>query len=572
MLRSPIIVTVGHSDHGKTSLLDRIRGTAVTKQEPGALTQHTGASYVPLSVIEKFSGKQLQKFDIKLEVPGLLFIDTPGHKAFIGMRRRGGAVSDLAILVVDITEGFQEQTDESLSILREFKTPFVVAATKIDKLKGWRQIANASFIDSFAQQRDDVKEDVENFVYKLVNQLAERGLNAEQFDRIENFTKQIAIVPISSVSGEGVSDLLMVLSGLAQQFLKDRLTISNIARGSVLEVKDVKGLGTTIDVILYDGKIGKGWFAVIGGNEIIATKIKALLRPRNLQELRIEKQFEAVNEVSAAAGIKISAPDLEKIVAGSPIIFVQKENEIEKAKEMVKTELSELQFEKSQDGVGIKADTLGSLEAMIKILQENDVPIRFAEVGTVNKQDVVETQNVNDRFRKVVLAFNVKVPEEIETLAKDLKIKIFRNEIIYQLIEEYKTWVEKERERELEEKLQLVTRPCELKILKGTVFRQSNPAVFGVEILRGVLKPGAALQRGQKTVDRVKEIQKESKSIMEAKKGDRVAISLENVTVGRQVKEGDTLSVVITDNMKKILKEVWSKLGEDEKEMLPNLF
>lgn len=572
MLRSPIIVTVGHSDHGKTSLLDRIRGTAVTKQEPGALTQHTGASYVPLSVVEKFSGKLLQKFGIKLEVPGLLFIDTPGHKAFIGMRRRGGAVSDLAILVVDITEGFQEQTDESLNILREFKTPFVVAATKIDKLKGWRQIADAPFAESFAQQRDDVKGDLENFSYRLVNQLAERGLNAERFDRIENFSKQIAIVPLSSVSGEGISDLLMVLSGLAQQFLKDRLTISNVARGSVLEVKDVKGLGTTIDVILYDGKIQKGSFAVIGGNEIISTKIKALLRPRNLQELRVEKQFESVNEVSAAAGIKISAPNLEKVVAGSPIVFVQKENEIEKAKELVKTELSELKFKKSQDGVGIKADTLGSLEAMIKILQEGEIPIRFAEVGTVNKQDVVESRNVNDRYRKVVLAFNVKVPEEIETLAKDLNIKIFRNEIIYQLVEEYKSWVEKERERELQEKLLLVTHPCELKILKGTVFRQSNPAVFGVEILRGVLKPGAALQRGKKSIDKVKEIQKEGKSIVEARKGDRVAISLENVTVGRQVKEGDVLSVVITDSMKKLLKEVWSKLSDDEKEMLPNLF
>lgn len=568
MLRSPIIVTVGHSDHGKTSLLDKIRGTAVTKQEPGELTQHTGASYVPLAVVEKISGKLLEKFKIRLQVPGLLFIDTPGHKAFVGMRRRGGSVSDLAILVIDAFEGFQEQTDESLNVLREFKTPFVVAATKIDKIRGWKPNPGESFLDSFGQQRGDVKDDLEKFIYKIVSQLSERGINAERFDRVENFAKQVAVVPVSSLTGEGIPDLLMVLSGLSQQFLQDRLKISDVARGSVLEVKDLRGLGTTIDVILYDGTAHKGDYAIVGGKEIITTKIKALLRPRYLQELRTEKQFETVDEVSAAAGIKISAPNLENVVAGSPLVFVQNANEIEKAKTLVKRELSELKFEKVQDGVVIKADTLGSLEALIKILQEEKIPIRFAEVGTVNKQDAVETQNVKDKYRKIILAFNVKVPEEIEILAKDLNVKIFQNQVIYRLFDEYKAWVQKEMERELLEKLQRVTRPCELKILKGTVFRQSNPAIFGVEILRGTLKPAVTMKMGNKIIDKVKEIQKEGRTISEAKKGEKIAISMQNVTVGRQVKEGDVLTAVLSAEDKKILKEIWEKLSADERELL----
>lgn len=567
-IRSPIIVVVGHSDHGKTTLLDKIRGTTVTRMEPGQLTQHTGASYVPLDVIQKISGKLLEKFKIKLEIPGLLFIDTPGHKAFLGMRKRGGSVSDLAILVVDITEGFQEQTDESLNVLKEFKTPFVVAATKLDKLRGWYPNPEITFLESFAKQRDDIKADLENAVYKIVSQLSERGFDSERFDRIDNFAKQIAVVPVSSVTGEGIPDILMVLAGLAQQFLKEKLEVSKRARGSVLEVKEVRGLGLTIDVILYDGTARKGDYIVIGGGQPIVTKVKALLEPRRLQELRTEKQFEAVDEISAAAGIKISALNLEGVIAGSPIVFVGKESEIERAKKEVQREIEEVQFSKKLDGVILKADTLGSLEAMIKILNEEGIPIKKAEAGLVAKQDMLEAQNVKEKLRRAILAFNIGVPEETKSLAKDLGIKIFSNEIIYRLVEEYKEWVAEERSQELREKELRVTHPCEIRVLKGTVFRQSKPAVFGVEVLRGTLKPGVLMARDGKRIDRVKGIEKEGKSIAEAKKSDKVAVSMENVTVGRQVNEGDILMAVIPESDMKILREIFDKLSEDEKELL----
>ncbi|HKZ45260.1 MAG TPA: translation initiation factor IF-2, partial [archaeon] len=311
MIRSPIIVCVGHVDHGKTTLLDKIRGTTVTKLEPGELSQHVGASYIPVGVVKNFCGELLSKMKIELNIPGLLLLDTPGHAAFITLRKRGGAISDIAILVVDITEGFQEQTDESLKILKEFKTPFVVAATKVDKVSGWYPYNNECFLESSSKQREETRDEVEKKLYNIVSQLAERGFDSERFDRIEDFKKQIAIVPVSGISGEGIAELLVVLSGLAQQFLKDRLELSNVAKGTVLEVKDVVGFGTTIDVILYDGWISKNDYLVIGGKSPIVTKIKALLRPRPLQELRVEKQFESVDKVYAASGIKIAASDLE---------------------------------------------------------------------------------------------------------------------------------------------------------------------------------------------------------------------------------------------------------------------
>jgi translation initiation factor 5B len=568
-IRSPIITVVGHIDHGKTTLLDKIRGTYVTRLEPGEISQHVGASHVPIETVKKICGALLQKLKIKITIPGLLFVDTPGHAAFVTLRKRGGAVSDLAILVVDVNEGFKEQTDESLAVLKEFKTPFLIAATKIDKIFGWHSYPDLCFADSLEKQREDVKNEVEKKVYRLVTQLAERGFDSERFDRIKDFKKQIAVVPCSGISGEGIAELLMVLTGLAQQFLKGRLEVSETAQGTVLEVKKIRGFGLTIDVILYNGSIKRGDYLVVGGKKPIITKIKALLRPRPLQELRVEKRFESIGKVSAAAGIKISAPNLEGIIAGSPIVFVKTEKEVEEAKKLIQKEVEEVQFTKEIDGIVLKADTLGSLEAMIRLLKEEGIPIKKAEVGNVTKEDIVGLQNVKDDLRKVVLAFNVKPLEDAKSLAKDLKIKIFPNKVIYKLIEEYKEWCLEKKEREIQRKFEEVSHPVKIKFLKGFIFRASHPAIFGVEVLAGLLRPGVLMKRSDgKTIGKVKELQKEGKTIKEAKKGDRIAVSIEDVTVGRQVKEGDILISAISEKDMKILREIWDRLSEDERALL----
>jgi len=558
-------------DHGKTLLLDAIRGTNVQVGEAGGITQHVGASYVPIETIKKLCGPLLEKLKIEIEIPGLLFVDTPGHEAFVTLRRRGGSVADLAILVIDVNEGFQPQTDESLAFLREFHTPFLVAATKVDLIPGWFAYPQACFTESFGKQSENVQAEVEKKVYNIVTQLAERGYDAERFDRITDFTKHVAVVPCSGKTGEGVAELLMILAGLAQQFLKDRLQLSERCRGTVLEVKELRGLGTTIDVILYDGIIRKGDYLIIGGRQPIVTKVKALLRPRPLRELRVEKQFETVDEVNAAAGIKIAAQGLESVVAGSPIAAVRSREEIEAAKQAVQKEVEEVEFVKDVDGIIVKADTLGSLEALIKMLGEEGIPIRKAEVGHVTKQDVIEVQNVQDDLKRVILAFNVSSLAEADALAEDLRVKIFHSDIVYKLIEEYKEWQLQEKERKLQEKLKRATRPVKVKLLKGCVFRVSKPCIVGVEVT-GYLKPGVRLKRMDgKVVGKVKEIQKEGKSIKSASSGDKVAISMDEPIAGRQIKEGDVLVAVLTENDRKILKEVYDKLTEDEKRLLEEL-
>ncbi len=573
MIRQPIVAVLGHVDHGKTTILDSIRGSAVQKGEAAGITQHIGASFIPIDTIKGFCGDLLKKLKIDVKIPGLLFVDTPGHEAFTTLRRRGGSVADLAVLVVDINKGFQPQTDESLEYLKKFKTPFVIAANKIDLIPGWFPKPKSCFIDTVKEQGYDVSGDLEDKLYTLVGQLSERGFESERFDRVEDFKKQVAIVPCSGKTGEGIPELLMVLGGLSQQFLKERLEVTNQAKGSVLEVKEVKGLGTTIDAIVYDGTIHVGDHLIIGGKEPVVTKIKALLRPPPLKELRVEKRFEYIKEVSAAAGVKISAPGLEDVIAGSPIICVCHEHQIEEAKQKIQKEVEEVEFSLNVDGVVAKADTLGSLEALIKMLKDNDIPIRKAGIGPVIKQDVVEADTVQEEERRVIIGFNVKILNDAEELTRDLKIKTFFNNIIYQLIEDYQKWYKDSKERKKQSKLEKLIRPCKFRILRGLVFRNRSPAVFGVEILAGVLKTETPMkvEKSGKDVGRVNQIQKEGKNIPEAKTGDKVAVSMEEPTIGRQINEADVLVSVITRGNVQGLKEVWDKLQDDEKLLLKEL-
>jgi len=567
-IRQPIVAVLGHVDHGKTLLLDSIRRTRVQSGEAGGITQHIGASFIPIDTVNHICGPLMKKLKTDITIPGLLFIDTPGHEAFVTLRKRGGSAADIAVLVVDINTGFQPQTDESLNFLREFKTPFIVAATKSDRLSGWFPHENECILDSLKKQRDDVKGELDKKVYELIAQLSTRGYEAERFDRIEDFTKQIAVVPCSGMTGEGVPELLMMLTGLAQQFLKDKLSISEKGKGVVLEVKDVRGLGTTIDAIIYDGSVHKGDYIIIGGKEPKVTKIKALLRPKPLKELRVEKQFDSIDEVHAASGIKIAAPDLEDVIAGSPIISVCHEADIEAAKNEVQKDVEEVEFEKGIDGIIVKADTLGGLEAMIKMLKDEAIPVRKAEVGHVTKQDVIEAQNVKDELKKVIFAFNVKTLVEAEEQANNLKIKIFHNKIIYQIFEDYKEWTYQRKERELNEKLERAVRPVKMKII--AIFRASNPCIVGVEVMSGFLKKGVKLkkEKGEKPLGEVKEVQKENNNIDSAETGDRVAIKITDVTAGRHIFKNDVLVSHLTKNNRTLLNEIFEKLTVDEKELL----
>ncbi|MFH1237395.1 MAG: translation initiation factor IF-2 [Candidatus Aenigmatarchaeota archaeon] len=568
-IRQPIISVLGHVDSGKTTLLDRIRGSTVASGEAGGITQHIGASEVPITKIMGVCGGLAQKMNVDVKIPGLLFIDTPGHEAFTTLRRRGGSIADLAILIIDVNEGLQKQTEESLTFLKEFKTPFVVAATKIDRILGWRSEENACFLKGYAAQDARAQDELEEKIYRIVGQLAERSIKSERFDRVEDFSKQVCIVPVSSLTGEGIPDLLMLLTGLAQKYLEKRLEITEgIGKGTILEVKEYRGLGATIDVILYDGCVSRGDILVIGGRDVIVTKVKAMLKPEPLKEMRVERVFQPIDSATAACGVKISSPDLTGVIAGSPVRFVKSEKDVEAATMDIAKEIEEVEIETENDGVIIKADTLGSLEGLIKVLKDNDIPIRKAKVGNVLKGDVMESSSMK---KPVVFAFNVEIVPDADEAAKKAGVEVFKSNIIYRLIEGYQKW-EADLKKNAEAKLlDSVTHPGRMIILRGYVFRQSKPAIFGVEILAGQVKTGYNLQKNGTVIGEVKELQAEGDNVPMAKTGEKVAVSMDGVTIGRQINEGDELENVLTGRDLEILARVKHKLPEDERRMLDEM-
>ncbi len=574
-IRTPILSVLGHVDHGKTTLLDSIRGTAIAAKEAGRVTQHIGATEIPIDTIKEIC-KPLKRDWAGIEVPGLLFIDTPGHHAFASLRKRGSALADVAVVVVDVMEGFLPQTHESLNILRLLKTPFVVALNKIDRIKGWDS-KKTPFIIGYKDQPEYARKELDARIYEIVGELYDKGFSAERYDRIKDYSRNVCIVPVSAKTGEGIADLLLVLIGLSQKFFERtlRLHLEEAGVGTILEKEEERGLGTTIDVILYDGKIGVGDTIVVGSTEEepIVTKVKALLKPRALQEIRVEQRFERVRTVNAASGVKIVAPDIENALPGSQVRVVEVEEKLENVIKEMKGEIEEMRMETSPEGIIIKADTMGSLEALALELKGEEIEeIKKAEVGNISKRDVIDATTVKNCYFRAIFGFNVDILPDAKEAALENHIPVFISDVIYRLIEDYKNWAKQEREKEKREFMDRLTIPAKIKILPGCVFRQSKPAIVGVEVLGGKIKTGVELIKADGTgVGAINEIQDKGESIKSAGQGMQVAISMKKPTVGRQINENDVLYVYISEEEIKEMKMLSGLLSVDEEEVLEEL-
>jgi len=574
MLRQLIITVMGNVDAGKTQLLDTIRNTAVVESEPGRITQSIGCSIITADIIKKICGDLLGRLKLSINIPGFVIIDTPGHAAFTNLRKRGGNLADIAILVIDLNEGVKVQTEECIEILKQYKTPFVIALNKIDLLPGWNPNPEASLLENVQKQKENVMLLLEKRLYEIVGKLSELGFNAERFDRVEDYTKQIAIIPTSAVTKEGLAELFMVMTGLAQKFLEQNLKfdVRGNAKGTVLEVKEEKGMGMVIDVIIYDGTLKQNDTIVIGSlAEPIATKVKALFEPVPLSEMRDKKaKFRPVKEARAATGVKISAPELGNAVAGMPLRSCSP-NEIEKVKEEIKKEVEEVIIETGKQGVVIKADSLGSLEALIKILKEKNIDIKKASIGSISKKDISDAGSgyEKDPLHSVVLGFNAQMNPDVRVPEN---VNVMTGNVIYKIIEDFEKWQSEQKKLLEGREMDYLAKPCKIALLKGYVFRQNNPAVVGVEIIAGVLKSGIQLMKKDgNALTYVKSIQHEQETIEKAEKGRQAAVSLPDVTIGRQLHEGDILYSVIPEEQFRKYKEYKGLLSQEEIEILKEI-
>jgi len=574
-LRQPVVVVLGHVDSGKTSLLDKIRGTAVQSREVGGITQHIGASYFPIETIKKITGRLFDKLS-KSEnpVPGLLVIDTPGHEVFANLRMRGGSAADIAIVVVDVNKGLEAQTIESLDILKNRKVPFVIALNKIDQISGWKKNKAILIAEQLKLQDPSILTFLDEKIYTVVGALSRLGYSSEAFWRVKDFTKELAIVPVSASVGTGIPELLAVLVGLAQQYMSKRLERHETeTRGIVLEVNDEVGLGPSANIILLDGTLKQGDRIVVGKKDTVTTtKIKALLLPKPLDEMRDPRdKFRHVDKVIAAAGLKITSPDLDGVLAGSPLYVVKDLDDEEKLKASVDSEIKSAIIQTESNGVILRCDTIGSIEAITELLKKENIPIRAADLGNITRRDILSASAVRekDRYLGVVLGFNVKVLEEAEKEAFERKIKIFNEKIIYNLVRSYSEWVDYEKLHADSIIFNEIPPICKFQFMKGYVFRRNDPAVFGAEILVGKLKQKVSvISEDGKKIGVVHQIQNEGKNLDIADRGMQIALSIKGPTIGRQINEGDIFYTDLNSREARLLIERFpERLNEEEQQI-----
>lgn len=512
-LRSPICCILGHVDTGKTKLLDKIRQTNVQEGEAGGITQQIGATYFPVEALQKKTAVVNKDNAFEFKVPGLLVIDTPGHESFTNLRSRGSSLCNIAILVVDIMHGLEPQTLESMRLLRDRKTPFIVALNKIDRLYGWKPIPNNGFRESLAAQNKSVQNEFRDRLEKTKLAFNEQGFNAELYYENKSMAKYVSLCPTSAHTGEGIPDMLKLLVTLTQERMTRQLMYLSEVECTVLEVKVIEGLGTTIDVVLSNGILHEGDRIVLCGTEgAITTDIRALLTPAEMKELRVKSQYVHNKMVKAALGVKIAANGLDNAIAGSRLLVAKDkddEDEIEELEEDVMGDLENLmsKISPTKRGVTVQASTLGSLEALLEFLRTSKIPVSNISIGPVHKRDVITASTMLEKAKEyaVMLCFDVRVDKDAQEMADQIGVKIFTADIIYHLFDDFTKHMKALNEAKKEESKMLAVFPCVLKPV--AVFNKKDPIVVGVDVVDGNLRintPIAAVKHN--SVTNVKDI------------------------------------------------------------------
>ena len=564
-MKSPIVTVAGHVDHGKTSILDSVRGTNVYDTEAGGITQRISFTRVPIKDVCK-RVPQIERSGIKLDFPGFLFIDTPGHAAFSHLRKRGGALADLAILVIDINDGIKPQTQEVLDILKMNKIPFIVALNKIDNISGWRK-QSESLKESIDMQAVNVKNSFQEKLLTLVGSLQHHGFDAKPFYEVENFSKELALIPCSAKTGEGINELILTLSGLSQKFLKESLRLGEEAKGVVLEIKKEKDMQYG-EAILYDGVLKSSDEIVVASfDEPVVSKIRVLE-----EILPISNKFKAAKEVSAASGIRMQLINSEGILAGMP--FSVFKGDLEEVKEQFKKDVGE-KLKTDKQGIIVKADSLGSLEALVGMLKQERIPIISSGIGKISKKDLISarTNLREDPVNALIIGFCVEEEEDVKEMVKEKQgIKILTNEVIYKLIEELVKF-QKEKRNEIErDKMMSLACVCKVKILHEYIFRNSNPAVFGVRVEAGKIRPGLRLiDKDGKEIGKVKDVQENQNKVKFAESGKEIAISIPGIMFDRILGDVDELYSDLSEKQFRDFKENKNLLSQGEMQVLQRI-
>ena len=563
-IRQPIVTVIGHVDHGKTSILDRLRKSCVQEGEAGGITQKISFTLYPAEQL-KTACPLIDKHKIKLDIPGFLFIDTPGHAAFTNLRKRGGSLADLSVLVIDINEGIKPQTAEVIQILKHNKTPFIIALNKIDNISGWKTSAELGLEESINSQPQNVRQNFDEKYLTLVGSLNSYGFDADLFYKIHDFTKKIALVPCSAKTGQGIPELIMVLCGLSQKYLGKKLTLNEETKGIILEIKREKN-NCYLESILYNGELSKKDTIAIAnlGGEPIITKIRVLEEVEPLCD-----KFKPIEKAQASTGLRMQVVEKDEILPGMPFV-IYKDNK-EEIKKTFKQQLTE-SIKTEKQGIIVKADSLGSLEALLTMLKQEKILVVKAGIGNINKNDIINAKanlKINE-LDAIIVGFNIGIDEE----AKEMKgnIKILTEDVIYKLIEDLKEF-RQEKRKEIEKRRLMELSPlAKIKVLHQYIFRNTSPAIFGVKVETGKIIPRMDLidEKGEK-VGKIKNMQSENTSVEEALEPQELAISIPGINFERRMKNVDFLYSDIAESQFRNFKKNKDLLSSSEINLLQEI-
>jgi translation initiation factor 5B len=582
-LRSPICCILGHVDTGKTKILDNIRRTNVQDGEAGGITQQIGATYVPADALRTRTEELRAGRHFDLKLPGLLVIDTPGHESFSNLRSRGSGLCDIAVLVIDLMHGLEQQTIESINLLKMRKTPFIIALNKVDRCYNWKSVPNSPIMTALDRQEPATVKEFNDRMDQSILQLNEQGLNVALYWKNRDPRTFVNVVPTSAITGEGIPDLLQLLVKLTQSLMAEKLMFIPELQCTVLEVKQIEGLGTTIDVVLINGALHEGDTIVVCGlNGPIVTTIRALLTPQPLREIRVKGQYVHHKELRAAMGVKIAAHNLEAAVAGTQLMRVDPGEDVEALKSEVMEDMQDIfsSVDKTGEGVCVQASTLGSLEALLEFLRSPDVkiPVSAINIGPVHKRDIMRANVMIERGARkfgVILAFDVPVTKEAREMAEDLGVKVFTADIIYHLFDQFTAYLKQCREQEQDAAREEAVFPCVLRIMPDCVFNKKDPILVGVEVMEGIARVGTPLcvpSQGKIDLGRIAGLEKDHKSVQTAAPGDKVAMKIEATKpeeaarlYGRHFDFQDALVSRISRRSIDVLKDLFrDELGKDD--------
>ncbi len=565
-IRQPIVTICGHVDHGKTSLLDALRGSSIQETEAGGITQKISFSLYPLNRL-KAACPLIDKMGIQLDIPGFLFIDTPGHAAFTNLRKRGGSLADLAVLVMDINEGIKPQTAEVLQILRMNKTPFIIALNKIDNISGWRNLSS-DLRKNIESQSPATRQNFAEKYLTIIGALQAHGFDSDLYYNITDFTKKIALVPCSARTKEGVPELALMLCGLSQRYLQERLKLAEDAKGVILEIKKEQN-ASYMEAILYDGELSRKHEIALSSfdGEPIVSKIRILE-----EILPLSTKFHPIENVKASTGIRIQLADKADVLPGMPFIIYK--NNREEISKMFKKQIADI-IQTDKQGIIARADSLGSLEALLSLLRQQNIPVIRAGIGSINKTDIINAKanlGINE-VDAIVVGFNVQIDEEADLLAKSYAgIKVITDNVVYKLIENLAKFREEKAKEIAKRKLMEMTSIVKVRILHQYVFRNTNPAIFGVRIEAGKLNHHLNfIDKQEEKAGKIKNIQSENKSVDEATEGMEVAISMPGMNFERKLKDKDFLYSDISETQFRKLKKNKELLSPKEMTLLQEI-